>query len=39
MASSKKTFQANFRKASSDYPAPDGSEIRLFPTMNEGGAC
>ena len=39
MTSSDLTFQTSALKSDADYLAPDGSEIRLLPTMKGGGLC
>jgi mannose-6-phosphate isomerase-like protein (cupin superfamily) len=35
----KENLEAARLKSDPDYNAPDGSEIRLLPTMNGGGLC
>ena len=39
MIGSDQTFQTSTLKPDADYLAPDGSEIRLLPTMKGGGLC
>ncbi|MCG7893953.1 MAG: cupin domain-containing protein [Candidatus Thiodiazotropha taylori] len=39
MDSTKEILETATLKSDPDYNAPDGSEIRLLPTMNGGGLC